>query len=309
MTDNYYSSVALSKELLSRGIYHLGTARVNRLGWPKDLSYKNKSRPAGMQRGAYKIATCREIPELLAVSWMDSRPVNFLATGCGTRRKFLQRKEKDGSWTTVPCPELIELYNHAMGGVDQHDQLRLHRYSIQTRTRFRKYYKAIFLAVVDMAMVNGYIIHRHSCRSKGTRAPTHAEYLEQLHEQLLALNHSDFEHHPLAENLATEPLPELEHKMVQTDEMYRGKHRPFLCKVCSALSTVPKKDRRSFESSYVCKACESEFGGRVALCICARRGQTLTCAQIWHDAWNNGHAIPPEQRRKIRFRKRKREDK
>ncbi|ETK94936.1 hypothetical protein L915_02102, partial [Phytophthora nicotianae] len=50
------------------------------------------------------------------------------------------------------------------------------------------------------------------------------------------------------------------------------------------------------------------FGGRVPLCPKVRRleeGNTLSCAQIWHDVWNDGRNIPalPHQ---IRFRGKKR---
>lgn len=304
VTDNYYSSVSLSKELLARGVYHVGTVRTNRLGWPDSLAYKNKSRPASIARGTYKVATCNEINGLVAVSWFDTRPVNFLATGCSTKLKVLQRKEKDGSSTTVPCPQLVETYTQAMGGVDRHDQLRLHRYSIQTCTRFRKYYKSLFLSVVDMAIVNGYIVHRHACKAKGLRSPTHYEYLDRLHRQLIEVTAVEFRRSPNAENLATTPLPKGAHSVVQTSEFYKGKRRQYMCKVCSIYNDGNK---RTLESSYICVACEQALGGRVALCNCVRRGQ-LTCSQVWHDTWSNGTAIPSELRKKIRFRKRKRDE-
>ncbi|KAJ0394529.1 hypothetical protein P43SY_002492 [Pythium insidiosum] len=46
-------------------------------------------------------------------------------------------------------------YQKGMGGVDQYDQLRLHRCSIQKSLRMQKYYKSVFLGIVDMAIVNG----------------------------------------------------------------------------------------------------------------------------------------------------------
>lgn len=300
VTDNYYSSVALSKELLDRNYYHVGTVRTNRKGWPKDFAYTWKKRPNAVPRGIYRIATCDQIPGLIAATWTDTRSVNFLATGCGTEQKLLRRKEKNGSRILVTCPELVEAYTENMGGVDTHDQLRLQRYSLQKATRFRKYYKALFLAVVDMATVNGYVVHRHTQKEKGACMPKHAEYLQQLHEQLLAVTHFDFQRHPLAENLATTALPSTEHELTQSSDMYKNKRRQYLCKVCSAYSDGPQ---RSAESSYWCEACTEAFGGRVALCNRARHGN-LTCSQIWHDTWRNGTAIPPELRKKIRFRKR-----
>ncbi|KAE9030526.1 hypothetical protein PF005_g814 [Phytophthora fragariae] len=51
-------------------------------------------------------------------------------------------------------------YHRWMSGVDIHDQLRLQRYSLQQSVRFRKFYKTVFLGLVDMAMVNAFIVYR-----------------------------------------------------------------------------------------------------------------------------------------------------
>ncbi|KAE9017890.1 hypothetical protein PR003_g20904 [Phytophthora rubi] len=82
------------------------------------------------------------------------------ATGCSTQLSSVERTEKAGTRSTVPCSQLVVDYNLGMGGVDVHDQLRLHRYSIQKTISLRKYYKQLFLCIVDMAIVNGYIVHR-----------------------------------------------------------------------------------------------------------------------------------------------------
>lgn len=48
-----------------------------------------------------------------------------------------------------------------------------------------KYYKTIFLGLLDMALVNGFIVHRESKRNKRERLPTHANYMRVLQEQLV----------------------------------------------------------------------------------------------------------------------------
>ena len=119
------------------------------------------------------------------MSWCDSRPVNFLASGCSTKPTVLLRKEKNGARVSVVCPQLVVDYTTGMGGVDQHDQLRLHRYSIQKSVRMLKYYKSIFLGIVDMAIVNGFIVHRLQKKKENAKVPTHAEYTLRLHQELL----------------------------------------------------------------------------------------------------------------------------
>ncbi|KAJ8550505.1 hypothetical protein ON010_g10564 [Phytophthora cinnamomi] len=182
VTDRYYSSTALILKLLGMDLYHVGTARIDRLGWCP-LHFTQAKRPQRMPRGTYRIAQARNHPEMIALSWMDSKPVTMLATGCSTRMNSVQRKEKDGTRATVPCPQLVVDYGLGMGGVDIHDQLRLHRYSIQKCISLRKYYKQLFLCIVDMAVVNGYIVHRHTLKKRGEAPLTHADYLRHLHGQ------------------------------------------------------------------------------------------------------------------------------
>ncbi|ETL77393.1 hypothetical protein L917_21663, partial [Phytophthora nicotianae] len=88
----------------------------NKLGWCKSIQYSQKKRPMHIARGSYRIAQCTSHPELVALSWMDSRPVNMLATGCGTRPTSVHRTEKNGSRSVVPCPTLVTDYLSEMGG-------------------------------------------------------------------------------------------------------------------------------------------------------------------------------------------------
>jgi len=83
-------------------------------------------------------------------------------------------------------------YHRWMGGVDIHDQLRLQRYSLQLSVRFRKYYKTIVLGLVDMAMVNAFIVYREALKQRGEDPADHAEFLEVLQTQLLQTTAADF---------------------------------------------------------------------------------------------------------------------
>ncbi|DAZ99012.1 TPA: hypothetical protein N0F65_011267 [Lagenidium giganteum] len=116
-----------------------------RKGWNKSIHFSFKKRRRDVPRGAYRIARTTNVPELVAGSWTDSRAVNFLATGCSTKRVIVKRSAKDGSVADVPCPEVVRTYHNGMGGVDQHDAIRLHRYSVQKALRHISYYKNSFL--------------------------------------------------------------------------------------------------------------------------------------------------------------------
>jgi hypothetical protein len=225
-----------------------------------------------MPRGTYRIAQARDHPELVALSWMDSKPVNMLATGCSTQVTSVLRTKKDGTRSTVPCPQLVVDYGLGMGGVDVHDQLRLQRYSIQKCISLRKYYKQLFLCIVDMAVVNGYIVHCITHKKRGEKPPTHAAYLRRLHVQLLALRTINFETHPNAKDLVSVPISRQQHTLVNTAEFYSSskqhKRRQYLCKVCSAFADTKTK---SFETSFYCQQCSDVFGGRVPPASCSPR--------------------------------------
>lgn len=103
ITDRFYSSVLLSSILLQRGLYHVGTIQTNRRGYCKDIPYKQAKRPKTMARGVYRIAQSKTEPNLIAVSWMDNRPVHFIATGCSTRPTTLSRRA-GAEVVDVPAP-------------------------------------------------------------------------------------------------------------------------------------------------------------------------------------------------------------
>ncbi|OWZ23462.1 hypothetical protein PHMEG_0001661, partial [Phytophthora megakarya] len=208
----------------------------------------------------------------------------------------------------VPCPELVRTYNQDMGSVDEHVHLRVHRHSIQKTLRHGSYYKNLFFGIVDMALVNGYIINKIVMKEQGKPVPTHADYLARHHVELLAQQKSDFEGNMQAQNLLSAPASGLPHVLTKTTETYKNKLRQYLCKVCSAYSD---KQHRSFETPYYCQECSRTFGGRVALCNKVRRedsGNVDTYHQTWHMTWKNRTIIPPDIRKKIRLRKRKLEE-
>jgi CDP-glycerol glycerophosphotransferase (TagB/SpsB family) len=93
---------------------------------------------------------------------------------------------------TVPCPSMVRDYQRWMGGVDIHDQLRMQRYSLQLAVVLRKYYKTIFLVLVDMAIVNAFIVYREAQKKSGVPRADPAKFLQDLHAQMIELTAADF---------------------------------------------------------------------------------------------------------------------
>ena len=75
-------------------------------------------------------------PGMIALAWVDNKPVYFLSSQVSTKMTTIERREKTGEITIVPCPQLVFEYQRSMGGVDLHDQLRMQSYSIQLGNRF-----------------------------------------------------------------------------------------------------------------------------------------------------------------------------
>ncbi|KAG3071621.1 hypothetical protein PI125_g22705 [Phytophthora idaei] len=94
---------------------------------------------------------------------------------------------------TLQAPELVRDYHRYMGGVDVHDQLRMQRYSVQLSYKTRKYYKTLLLGLVDMALVNAFIVFRHNKKVNSERPPKHYAFFETLMEQLMAVDAETFE--------------------------------------------------------------------------------------------------------------------
>ncbi|ETP46936.1 hypothetical protein F442_06903 [Phytophthora nicotianae P10297] len=198
------------------------------------------------------------------------------------RCKNTSRREPGGAVSRVPCPQLVKDYHEAMGGVDIHVQLRLQRYSIQRSIRMRKYYKTLFSSLVDIAMINVFIVHKLALRKLQKPVPTHAVFMRRLHADPLVQTSENFAGNNDLEELVTQPLPRAPHTLQKLEEKNKAKakNRQWLCKVCSAFAGLGV---RSFETSYFYATCTRSKRGRVSLCNKAQRldhGSSLTCDQI-----------------------------
>ncbi|OWZ21353.1 hypothetical protein PHMEG_0004115 [Phytophthora megakarya] len=173
-----------------------------------------------------------------------------------------------------------------MGGVDRHDQLRLQAYSMQLSTRFNKYYKSLFLGLVDMALVNAYIVYRRLWEKK-KRKSSHFIFLAKLQEDLIKQSEDSFTQTTAVQNTALVRPNDMggDHKLVQTKDYRLNNNiqrlRQRQCKVCSCYGPADKK--RGGTSTYFCASCSHGKRGVVTLCNKVRghpKNEGLTCSQI-----------------------------
>ncbi|KAE9175133.1 hypothetical protein PF004_g26476 [Phytophthora fragariae] len=175
VTDRFYTSVKLALELLHRRFDITGTIKTDRSGYAKDVVTTKDFK------------TNKQIPQLTAAMWVDRTPVDLLSSG-GSRKNSTVMVRVECVMRPVPAPELVRDYHRWMGGVDIHDQLRMQRYSIQGGYKSRKYYKTLFLGLLDMALVNAFIVFRHHRNVNNQRPAKHFAFFETLVEQLLAID-------------------------------------------------------------------------------------------------------------------------
>ncbi|POM62452.1 hypothetical protein PHPALM_28397 [Phytophthora palmivora] len=179
---------------------------------------------------------------------------------CCADTAYCMSETNSGKWrqtTTIPCPSM-------------------------------KYYKAIFMGLVDVAIVNAYIVFREGRKRMDLKPASYAEFMLELHAQLLQLKKEDFvELHP--------PLQK-DHEPVECPgwQFVNGvrKRRQRQCKVCSILKRKVGERRAT---KYYCTACSKSETARLYLCNKAWKhypGNSLTCFQIWHNKWENGSKRP-----------------
>jgi hypothetical protein len=131
-------------------VYSTGTCRVNRKGWKEgglDLKKKEK-------RGTYQMAYDDQ-NRVLVTQWVDSRIMNVVLTlndpTIGTCYRQVGSKRK-----LFYCPAVTRKYQD-MGSIDRNDQMRMHGGGFSNKVHFKKWYKKVYLAVLDCMMLNSLI--------------------------------------------------------------------------------------------------------------------------------------------------------
>uniref|UniRef100_H3GLY6 PiggyBac transposable element-derived protein domain-containing protein n=1 Tax=Phytophthora ramorum TaxID=164328 RepID=H3GLY6_PHYRM len=167
VTDRFYTSLVLAMQLLTMNFYTVGTIMMNKRGLCEEIlptTMKNGRRasnksPAHIPRGTFEVATSKDVPLMKAIRWYDKQGVHVLATGGSAEHDRIVRQDPlTGQDAELMAPRIVKDYQTFMGGVDVHDQLRLQRYSLQLARRYKKYYKSLFLGLIDLAIVNAYIV-------------------------------------------------------------------------------------------------------------------------------------------------------
>jgi len=149
--DNFYSSPDLYDDLAQKKIFCCGTVRLHRKGMPKDL----KPKTLRLKHGDIRVRTRGD---LTAVVWKDKRDMCLLTN--------IHDPPREGNYCdehgNAIKPAIVADYNRHMGHVDNSDRLA-NSYMASRRTW--KWTKKLFFHLLDLAIVNSYIL-LSSCGGK-----------------------------------------------------------------------------------------------------------------------------------------------
>lgn len=160
--DNWFTSLKLLVQLAKDEIFAVGTVRSNRLPgcqFSTDAEFRKKGRGTFEEK-----EVSLDGVTIRAVKWYDNRSVILASTFAKANPvgKIQRWDRKTKQRIQVDYPFIVKQYNSFMGGVDLLDAY-LAYYRIDIRSK--KYYMRLFFHLVDLAVVNSWLLYRRDCES------------------------------------------------------------------------------------------------------------------------------------------------
>ena len=162
--DNWFTSIPLICTLAQKGIFTLGTVRLNRV---KGINNKitNEKDLLKEGRGSHcELSSSIDGVELRMVRWADSNCINLISSFSSAHplstcsRYDKKQKQK----VEITYPEIVKRHNEFMGGVDLIDSL-VSLYRIHIRSH--KFYHKIIYHLLDVSVINCWLLYRRDCES------------------------------------------------------------------------------------------------------------------------------------------------
>ncbi|CAK1589631.1 unnamed protein product [Parnassius mnemosyne] len=169
--DNYYTSPELISYLAKEGILSLGTVSKGRLGKDVQIPSLKDLKKDKVERGFSEEWVANvDGTDIVTVMWYDNKPVVLSSSFVGQEPIQLVRRycKKQKKYIQVDCPQIVKVYNQHMGGVDLLDSF-LGKYKIKIRTK--KWYLRLFYHLIDVIVVNSWLLYRRVGEQKQTPTP------------------------------------------------------------------------------------------------------------------------------------------
>ncbi|XP_060863344.1 piggyBac transposable element-derived protein 4-like [Metopolophium dirhodum] len=219
-----------------------------------------------LQRGEYDWATSNK--GLAFYKWKDRKTVHILSSLHSPDDKvFVNRKEKDGSTSKVPCPLALKDYNSNMNFVDNFDRLKK---DYQCDRKSHKWYMRLFFHFIDCCVVNSFIIYKE-LDTEGKKL-TNKNFRREVYTGLLSRKLVDVQSPSTVKKRTKSNIEISNHKphVSKHLRLTESKHQPTegSSRRCAMCSTKKKPQR----TKWICSTC------KVPLCIKKEK----TCFQDYH---------------------------
>ncbi|CAF1462719.1 unnamed protein product, partial [Didymodactylos carnosus] len=154
--DNYFASTALLHQMTTLGYGLTCTLKSSRIGNCPIESEKSMKKHS---RGYYDYLVSND-KNMILVAWQDNRRVLMGSNFVGVEpviqlSRWNKQKHKK---TNVDAPQIVNIYNQHMGGVDTVDMLcALHPIPF----RSKKWYMRIAWRIFDLMVINAWVLWKH----------------------------------------------------------------------------------------------------------------------------------------------------
>lgn len=172
--DNFFSSIALMKNLYSRQTFITGTTRRNRKGLPSEVKEKTAvGQPVYYKNGnhiamAYRQKKTQKYPVILLSSKGEVGNADI------TNRRH-------GRVTRQTKPKIIANYNSYMGGIDHFDMM-LYTYLDERRTV--KYWKKVAFNIFCRMILNCYVMYKDNCINHNVKPSSRYKFIVSIVESI-----------------------------------------------------------------------------------------------------------------------------
>lgn len=162
--DNYFSSYSLLTHLREKGILAAGTVRINRFYKPPLMTDTHMNKK---DRGSSEEMVSKD--GVVILKWLDNKTIclasNYVGKGVEDKAKRWDKVEQ--KYIMIDRPQIVQEYNHSMGGVDLLDQL-ISTYRIFIRSR--KWTLRVAMHLIDFALANSWIEYKTDCERNNVPA-------------------------------------------------------------------------------------------------------------------------------------------
>lgn len=204
---------------------------------------------------------------IVVVTWMDNEPINLISSCFGVQPidEVKRWSVSDKTYKSIPRPLVVREYNCYMGGIDLNDFL-VAIYRTQPGTK--KYYMRIFYHLLDVSVVNAWLLYRRHMKQTGQDHMTLLNFRIDVANSLIQYGKKIVRRRGRPTN---QPIQKRQREVASVgpslEARYDGlEHWPVedrreRCVLC--------KDRGSF-SSFKCTKCDA--------CLCIKKGKNYFTA-------------------------------